>query len=276
MAKSYDEYMAETGRQGELDAQRRNFTYDAAKAAYESGGPNYNQTYEDILRGLEGDINNYIKELTSIAQGNYDFAAKWIEANYKEALGTDDAKRAEFFKTVANDLEKQIGRIAFDQQTGSYRLTKTRDLALQRLKEDEQVLTRNLTTQRMLDREQQNTSLNARGLMDSGTRENVQGLATRDIGRLEQDYANQFEALARAVGRQGEDINKAYTLGQEDLTTNTRRLAENAQQTKDYSLEQQILALENEKKRLEAEKSGLLREAKPLAIAQVNRTYGVA
>jgi hypothetical protein len=36
--KSFDQYMAETGRQGELDSLRKNFGYDKAKSAYESSG----------------------------------------------------------------------------------------------------------------------------------------------------------------------------------------------------------------------------------------------
>jgi hypothetical protein len=253
---NYDQYMAESGRQSELDAQRRNGTYDAAKASYEGGGANpYEARKTDILRGLEDDVNKYIGELQGIAQGNYDFAAKWIEANYKEALGTDDTKRANFFKTVANDLEKQIGRIAFDYETGSYRLTQNKNLALSRLKEDEQVLTRDLTTKRMLEREQQNTSLNQRGLMDSGSRETVQGLAQRDIGLKEQDFTNQFEALARSIGRDEQDINKTYTIGQEDLATSQRRLGEDQQNLYAYKTEEEKRTLANRLRELEIQKT---------------------
>ena len=38
MAQPYDQYMAEHGLQSTLDEQRRNFTYEAAKGKYESGG----------------------------------------------------------------------------------------------------------------------------------------------------------------------------------------------------------------------------------------------
>lgn len=38
MATNYDAYMAESGQQSTLDAQKANFTYDAAKSAWESGG----------------------------------------------------------------------------------------------------------------------------------------------------------------------------------------------------------------------------------------------
>jgi len=229
-----------------------------ASGWYPSVGDGSGINYEETLRKLEGNTNDYINALLRVSQGNYDFTAKWVEANYKEALGTDDTKRAEFLKTVANDLEKQVGRIAFDYQTGTYRLTQNRDLALSRLKEDEQTLTRDLTTKKMLADEQQNTSLNQRGLMDTGTRENVQGLAQRDIGLQEQDYTRQFEALGRSVGRSSEDINKTFTTGMEDLTTGSRRLGDTATMTQQQQLTQANLDLENEKKRLEAERNNLL------------------
>jgi hypothetical protein len=38
MAKDFDQYMAESGRQGELDQLRRDFKYDEAKSRYEQGG----------------------------------------------------------------------------------------------------------------------------------------------------------------------------------------------------------------------------------------------
>lgn len=38
MATTYDAWMAESGRQSELDAQRRNFTYDQAKSQWEQSG----------------------------------------------------------------------------------------------------------------------------------------------------------------------------------------------------------------------------------------------
>jgi len=234
----------------------------------------YSSKYKEILGALEGDVNKYIGELQNIAQGDYDFTAKWIEANYKEALGTDDTERANFFKSVANNLEKQVGRIAFDYKTGTYRVEQTKNLALSRLKEDEQTLTRDLTTQRMLEREQQNTNLNARGLMDSGTRENVQGLAQRDIGQLEQDYERQFEALGRSIGRQTEDVNKSALLAQEDLTTTARRGGLDAQQAQQYQTEESQRALAAEKARLEKEKYFAMQSLPNIADAKTLRELG--
>jgi hypothetical protein len=273
---NYDQHMAESGQQSTLDQQRRDGTYNAAKSAWEGGGGS-DTTYTDILKKLEGNTNEYIGKLTEVAQGNYDFTAKWIEANYKEALGNDDTKRADFFKSVANDLEKQIGRIAYDYQTGSYRLTQNRDLALQRLQEDNKILTQDLSTKKMLAQEQQNTSLNQRGLMDSGTRGTVQGIANRDIGQMEQDYERQFQALSRSLGRGTEDISRTYSTGLEDLTTQQRRLGENAQMTQQQQLEQAQIDLANEKKRLEAEKLGLLSQNTTTAQSLANlQKYGVS
>jgi len=236
----------------------------------------YKRKFGEILGALEGDVNKYISELQNVAQGNYDFTAKWIEANYKEALGTDDAERANFFRTVANDLEKKIGRIAYDNQTGTYQLTKNRDLALSRLQQDNAVLTRDLTTQRMLDREQQSTALNQRGLMDSGTRQNVQGIAAKDIGQLEQDYERKFESLGRTLGRGTEDIGNTYTLGMENLTTANRRASEDQVQNQLYSTEQAQRTLEQSKKQLEAEKYGMKSTLPGIADAKALRELGYA
>jgi hypothetical protein len=234
----------------------------------------YKSKFSEILSGLEGDVDKYIGELTNIAQGDYDFTAKWIESNYKEALGTNDTARAEFFKSVANETEKKVGRIAYDYQTGTYRAEQDKTTALTRLKEDERVLTDKLTTQRMLDRETQNTGLNKRGLMEDGTRDTVGGLAQQNIGQLESDYAKDFEALARSVMEGEQDINTGFGRTIEDLTTTARRGGEDSQQQRDYGIEQAGNTLSSAKKNLDIQKYQLKTTLPSLAEPRTLRSLG--
>jgi len=206
--------------------------------------------FSSIFNTMSGSIDQYVNDLLDFAKDDYDFAAKWIESQYTDAMGTDDQARKEFLKSVANELENKIGTIAFDYETNKYRLNEDTTKALNRLGEDEKVAKGELTTKTQLEREQQNSSLNQRGIIQ-GTREEATGLASRDIGLLESDIQNRFEALDRIMGRDREDIKLASTRGLEDITTGTRRSALGAQTQHDYGLEQ--AQREKERRDLEAE-----------------------
>jgi len=214
---------------GETEAK-----YDAQSKGLSGGNSNpFTNTYNNIMP----EINKYVDELIAFAKDDYDFAAKWIEDQFTNAMGTDDVARKEFLKSVSNELEKKVGTIAFDYETGKYRLNEDTTKALNRLNEDEGVARGELTTKTQLEREQQNSNLNQRGIIQ-GTRENTTGLATRDIGILEGDIANRFDALDRVFNRSEEDIKLGSARGLEDLTTSVRRAGEGAVDTHNYSLEQ--------------------------------------
>lgn len=229
-------------------------------------------SFNDVASGIEAEVNKYADELIAQANGDYDFAAKWIENAYKTALGTDDQERAAFLKKVANGLEAKVGRINFDHQTGTYRVNedaqigeertiRTRETALARLAEDEQVLNKQYEQENQTARQDQAESLNERGILSS-TRGDATGLAGRNVGELEGQIGDRMSALQRAFARdrqdvttsaadQLQDIGIAKTRGLEDLTTTARRGAQDAQDTRDYSLE--AAARERDRRKLAAE-----------------------
>lgn len=214
------------------------------QSAYNGLIANYNQ--------YKPEIDKYIQELMDFAKDDYDFAAKWIEEQFTKAMGSDDAQKKEFLKSVANGLEEKVGRIQFDYQTNKYRLQGKTDLALQRLAEDERVMIEDHNIQSQLEREQQASNLNQRGII-SGTRENATGLAGMNVGRLENNIGNRMEALKRSVGRSRADINLASAQGQEDIATEARRRSIDTGDQYDYDIER--LQRERKRRELEAEQA---------------------
>jgi hypothetical protein len=208
-------------------------------------------TYEN----LEKEINASIGEILKQNQGDYDFAAKWIEKNYIEATGSNDTMRAEIIKKVANNLEKEVGRIGYDYETGKYRIEQNKSIALERLKLDEQQLTKQHFENLKQDQSRQNTSLNARGLMEGGNRQTVGGLAGENISTLENTYADKLSALRRSITEGEQDINLSASRNIEDLGTTARRGYEDQGNSRDYNtesakrqLDASQLAAENKKK----------------------------
>lgn len=237
--------------------------------------PNYQDLYKGYYDPLAGEVDKYVDELISQANGDYDHAAKWIENNYKVAVGSDDKARQDLLKKVASTLEEKVGRIGFDFETGTYRLdadaarqtqrlTAGTELALRRLAEDEQVLKSDLTRQSDRARQDQMTGLNARGLI-SASRDEQGGLAGQEIRELDTDIEDRFSALGRAIGRDREnisldqrygleDISLAKSRGLEDLTTATRRGAIDAGNQRQQGLDEAHRRREEAKRLAEAER----------------------
>lgn len=202
--------------------------------------------------------NRYINDLISEAQGDRDFIVKKLQAEYDLALGTDDTARQQFLEQVANDLEKRVGRLQFDYNTGtertlqdfaqtSQRLKENRDVALARLAEDEQVARKQLDTNSAQARQNQEATLNQRGIL-SAPRDQVGGLAGKNVSDLEQQINDQYGALQRSTGRSATDTLLNYNRGLQDattskernlmdLTTQARRGAENTQMSYDFGVE---------------------------------------
>lgn len=86
MAKTFDQYMAETGRQSELDQLRRTGQYETAKSNYESGSnqsssysvPNYADYYNKANQALEA----YYKRLLLEEQGDVERVKRRLEEDY--------------------------------------------------------------------------------------------------------------------------------------------------------------------------------------------------
>lgn len=251
---------------------------DGAFQSAPAGPSVYQQNFDKI----SGEVNKYVDELVKQAQGDFDFAAKWIENAYKVARGSDQGAQAEFLKKVANTLEEKVGRIAFDYQTQTYRVNQDadiatsrtiqgRDMALRRLSEDEQTFRKQFAQQTEVEREQQDGSLNARGIY-SAPRSEQGGLAGREIGRLETDISNRLSAYERQLGRGKEDIGIGSeqkladiglfkNRGLDDLTTTSRRGAIDADMERDSANQENLRKLEERKQAAERERRAQLNQA---------------
>lgn len=220
---------------------------DARAKGISGGSSNSNEAdYNARVAEYNAAIDRYADWLISQASGDYDWAAKWIESNYTQALGTDNAERAAFIKEIANSLEKKIGTVAFDYETNKYRTISDRDLALKRLDEDEAVFKRTTQT----EREAQQGGLNARGLVNA-RRDQAQGLYGKEVGEFEQGVNDRMMALQRAR----DDTNLLAQRSLEDTTTTARRSAGTSQDARDYQIEQAKRAKEKAQKQAEVYRS---------------------
>lgn len=256
---------------------------------------------EDFLSGMFGSweewqnaTNNYIDDLKKQANGDADFMISQLTADHQLALGTNDIKRAEFLESVADSLESEIGRIPYDYQVGVSRLEedfgrtkelneRNKKMALDRLAEDEQVWKEEFGDESLLARENQQEDLLKRGIL-SGTREEAQGLATKDIGNLETGLSRTLQAYDRALGRSRSDIETAssdemfdatrnLTRGKEDYKTIARRGGIDAQNTYKFGTEGVKRQLEARLKELERLRAKELGVGQQEAVNSVKKYY---
>jgi len=226
------------------------FAATGGAGKWTGGGGGGDNIFSDYYNKFAPEIDKYVQDLKDFANEDYDFAAKWLENQYKIALGNDDQQRAQFIKSVANELESQIGTIAYDYKTGTYRTERDRDIALARLDQDERVEKQKLDLSAEIEREQQGANLNQRGIL-AGTREGTPGLASKFVGRLESNIAQRYDALNRFFGRGRENILKTSGDRLADLTTAARRAAQGGQYAYDYGMES--AERQRERKLLEAD-----------------------
>jgi len=219
-----------------------------------SSGNAATNSYDYYDQAARGQVDQYINELNQMAQGDYDFTAKWIEENYKLAVGKNDQETANFLKTVASKLEEDRGRLVYDYETGKYRAeqvaqmatertTGARDRALARLAEDEKLATSNFDMQKRQEIAATNSNLNQRGLI-SAPRDQQTGLAGQVIGEQNQDLSNRWSAIQNEFNRSKQDttigaqqdlqdiaFNKANTMEQLDTTARRGIIDEQNQRT---------------------------------------------
>lgn len=234
MALSRDQSISQYGTErytgwGEVEAAADARAKGISGGNLSSYAQDYVNSYNQDLNAFNSAVDKYTDEVIAQSQGDYNFAAKWIESNFTQALGNNETERAAFLKKVANSLEAKVGTIAFDEQTNSYRITSDRDLALKRLNEDEMILKR---TQQQ-ERQDQASTLNSRGLLSS-TRENATGLAGKEVANYEANANDRLLALQRAR----ENVNIGSERSLEDNTTSARRAAQGAVDTQAYQTEQ--------------------------------------
>jgi len=280
-----------------------NVKYDD-QAGAGSSYDNYSQpvtSSDDFLNKMFGSweeweeaTNNYINDLKEQAHGDADFMIRQLTSDHQLALGTNDEKRAEFIESVADSLEKEIGRIPYDYQVGVTRLQEDFDrtqelnernkkLALDRLAEDEVVWKEEFGDESKSARELQQESLAKRGIL-SGTREDAQGLATKDIGDLETGIGRTLSAYDRALGRTKSDIETASSdemfdatrslnRGKDDYKTIARRGAIDAENTLAFGTEGVNRSLDARLKELERLKAKELGVGREEAVSSVKRYF---
>ena len=247
MAQSFEEFMAQSGRQGELDQLRRTGQFDSAKRAYESGegfGSDFQRRLDEEL----AEVAKYVEELEKVAKDDFNFITKFLDKMHRVALGNDDEATAKFYESVSNSLEEKIGRIPFDFQRKT-----------QREKEDLQEILKQTAGQRRLiadtsafQKEQETTErreeFNRRGLLGSG---------------IEKRKAeNQERARQLALRQQIEPIDVRERLartgevrGLEDITTTSRRDLADFQLGEQEKREKADIDLARELARIQREKS---------------------
>lgn len=230
------------------------------------------QSLLDIYNEQAVAADKYIDDLLGQAAGDRDFAIKQLKREHELALGTDDQARAQFLESVADRLESRIGTIPYDYQVGTTRTAedlarveevtkRNTDLALQRLSQDEQTWRQQFGRETQDLRQSEAESLSKRGLL-TGTREQAQGIAGREVGQTEQGISDTLSAYDRALGRSREDIGtqasdtlfearRGAERTQQDLTTAARRGAIAQQDQLQFGTEAAQRAYEARQKELE-------------------------
>lgn len=246
----------------------------------------YLSLFNNYLNPINAQVDDYANGLIDQANGDYGFAAKWIEDEYKKALGTDDQERAQFLKNVADSLEGKVGRIEYDYNTGTYRanrdanktITRTqadKSLALQRLDEDQKVQTDQLKREVAQGRQDLGGNLNSRGLLTTDLN-SATGLAGKEVNNFDVNANDRFSALQRAFQRQSFDTTQTADRTVQDtqdqlgdtlqnLKTTARRGAEDATATRDQSIEQAARLRDRQKQQAEAERRSGKNQAKTIA-----------
>ncbi len=224
---------------------------------------------KSIFEQYGGDINKSADGLINLAQGDLDYAIKLIEANYKMAVGSDDAQVKEFLRGVANTLEEKVGRVQFDYETGKYRaesdittIEDSRTRLLGRLDQDMAVATKALKKTTEDEGQMLKEKLNERGLINGSMNE---GLVGEEIRDYDEDVNDRFSALERALSRGKEDTNVTADLSilgkrrdLEDLTTGSRRGIIDAQTNRDQLTGEAQREAERKKREAEIQRmSGL-------------------
>lgn len=241
---------------------------------------------------INSNNNAYINQLLAQAGGQHDLAIKQLDAQHQLALGNNDDQTARFLESVASQLENQIGRIPYDYQTytnrenqqyalGNQQIAQGRQLALDKLAEDERSQQAALNLQQGQQNQSLAEDLNSRGLVNGQALSgltggmpttqglgNVQGIGSYAANSQNQDFANQRVALANSIGLQNRDITQNYGFQQQqanlqhqntlqDLTTSARRDTQDAQNQYQFGTQQANLDYQQQQQALERQRLAL-------------------
>lgn len=132
MAKSFDQYLAETGRQSTLDELRRTFKYDAAKSEYDRTGsygqsssdiPGSSINFTDILKNVQKTISESFSPIVSKIEGQAP-AITQAYGQAKNTLQTQKSSLTDKYQKLLADI-KNVGA----RQTESATKTTNSELA---------------------------------------------------------------------------------------------------------------------------------------------------
>lgn len=221
---------------------------ESAKPDPTATGGGFDQYVGDLNKNIE----DYANQLRGEAQGDYDFAIKWLTANHELALGKDDKARAEFFEKVADKLEEKIGRIPYDyfQKTDREKKDVMDFLKAQNMEEEDRIA-REKEFQKQQDfakgieKQQTQQEFNTRGLLGSGIqqKQEAQQAEKRQLFETDPFYRRSaLEGAQRGLQTQRGVLESQRRL--QDIQTGARRGGTDAQNEFVYGQESQKRALD--------------------------------
>lgn len=233
-----------------------------------------------IYAGAIAQEQKYIQSLMDQAGNQKDLAVKMLDAQHQLALGNNDTQTAKFLESVANTMEQQMGRIPYDYERyttrenqqyalGNQGISQGRDLALQKLANDENAALQNLSFSQQQANQQGAEDLNSRGLLNGQTYQNPTGLAGQQKTQLNTPFANQRSQLQTAYntntqgvnqdyGLQQQNLNLAHTNALQDIQTDARRQVQDQQNSYQFGAQQANQAYNNQIAALQRQKAQLI------------------
>lgn len=118
MAKTFDQFYAESGRQSELDDLRRSGRYDQAKASYEQGGSSFsggNQNFGSILDQVKSSITGALDPIVNQIKGQAPAITEAYQGA-KNTLQTQKSSLAGKYQQLLNDI-RNTGQQKVNTQT---------------------------------------------------------------------------------------------------------------------------------------------------------------
>lgn len=237
---------------------------------------------------LLADINKYIDDLKNEAQGDFNFITKFLKKQFETALGNDDDARAEFFAKVANQAEKRMGRIPYDYEklTGREKedidnFLKKKDMEDTEQRKEEVEFEKQQELAAEEEEKAITESANVRGMLDSGIEKRQKAEAVEKRKTNITDPQERVFAFRQALRDEQRRLGKLESgRNIEDITTRTRRTAEDTQTDFEKGTEgaqrrlDSALASIERTRRGELERGAELIEANKLDKA-FRETYGV-
>lgn len=213
------------------------------------------ETVDERLKARSPDdfdaIHEFIDEMKGEFKDNYELLVSFLKDQFETALGNEDTDGAKFLASVANEYEKRVGRIPYDYELltdrekedfRNFQLQKDAEDDRQRQQEKEFMAQQKLAS----EKEQRDVryGANERGMLNSGiekrqAEETKTARETNIINPQLSTFAYQ-QAMREEERRLGALVKDRHLA---DLTTNARRLAEDALTTRDQGLAQADLTL---------------------------------